>query len=224
MLYYVHDIPHCYYDYYYHTLHVIKALDADFIAASGHKMCGPTGVGFLYGKLSLLKAMPPVLGGGEMIDQVMLESSTYAQPPSRFEAGTPAIAEAIGLGTSSFSFYFSQHHMKIFYSLSARLHSYVYIFPLQFSRSRMWVSYKYWNGSCTWAWNGTWMLSLWTAQSNWWANPLWPRDEQNGVGSVQLQPSTRHWSFLLSRPGRCGSANRPSLHTGETYFLFTSTL
>jgi cysteine desulfurase/selenocysteine lyase len=65
----------------------VQDLDADFIAVSGHKMCGPTGIGFLYGKIDLLKSMPPVFGGGEMIDVVKLESSTYAQPPSRFEAG-----------------------------------------------------------------------------------------------------------------------------------------
>lgn len=76
----------------------VQSLDADFLVASGHKMCGPTGIGFLYGKKHLLEVMPPVQGGGEMIDRVELQSSTYAAPPSRFEAGTPAIAEAIGLG------------------------------------------------------------------------------------------------------------------------------
>ena len=78
----------------------VQSLDVDFIAASGHKMCGPTGIGFLYGKLNLLESMPPVQGGGEMIDRVELQASTYAKPPSRFEAGTPAIAEAIGLGAA----------------------------------------------------------------------------------------------------------------------------
>lgn len=76
----------------------VQDLDVDFLVASGHKMCGPTGIGFLYGKSALLKSMPPVFGGGEMIDRVELYSSTYAEPPSRFEAGTPAICEAIGLG------------------------------------------------------------------------------------------------------------------------------
>jgi len=65
----------------------VQALDADFLVASSHKMCGPTGIGFLYGKLDLLSALPPVYGGGEMIDRVDLFSSTYAAPPSRFEAG-----------------------------------------------------------------------------------------------------------------------------------------
>jgi len=78
----------------------VVALDCDFLAASSHKMCGPTGIGFLYGKRELLESMPPVLGGGEMIDRVELESSTYAMPPSRFEPGTPAIAEAVGLAAA----------------------------------------------------------------------------------------------------------------------------
>lgn len=78
----------------------VKALDVDFLAASGHKMCGPTGIGFLYGRKELLNAMPPVVGGGEMIDKVELFESTYALSPSRFEAGTPPIAEAVGLGAA----------------------------------------------------------------------------------------------------------------------------
>ena len=69
----------------------VQALDVDFMAVSGHKMCGPTGIGFLYGRKELLNSMPPVMGGGEMIDKVMLQSSTYALSPSRFEAGTPGI-------------------------------------------------------------------------------------------------------------------------------------
>jgi len=63
-------------------------------------MCGPTGIGFLWGKLALLEAMPPFHGGGEMIRDVYLESSTFAPPPNRFEAGTPAITQAIGLGAA----------------------------------------------------------------------------------------------------------------------------
>ena len=63
-------------------------------------MCGPTGIGFLWGKLALLEAMPPWHGGGEMIRDVYLESSTFAPPPNRFEAGTPAITQAIGLGAA----------------------------------------------------------------------------------------------------------------------------
>ena len=76
----------------------VRALGCDFLVASGHKMCAPTGIGFLWGRPELLEAMPPWMGGGDMIDEVFLERSTYAPPPSRFEAGTPAIAEAIGLG------------------------------------------------------------------------------------------------------------------------------
>lgn len=76
----------------------VQQLGVDFLVASSHKMCGPTGIGFLYGKSELLTSMPPFLGGGEMIADVFLDHSTYAEPPSRFEAGTPAIGEAIGLG------------------------------------------------------------------------------------------------------------------------------
>lgn len=77
-----------------------KALGADWIVASGHKMCAPTGIGFLWGRADVLKAMPPWMGGGEMIVDVFLEGSTYAEPPLRFEAGTPAIGEAIALGAA----------------------------------------------------------------------------------------------------------------------------
>jgi cysteine desulfurase / selenocysteine lyase len=75
-------------------------LDADFIAFTGHKMCGPTGIGVLWGRRELLAAMPPVLGGGSMIETVTLERSTFAPPPARFEAGTPPIAEAVALGAA----------------------------------------------------------------------------------------------------------------------------
>lgn len=78
----------------------VRALGADWIVASSHKMCGPTGIGFLWGRYDLLCEMPPWMGGGEMIDEVHLKHSTYAVPPSRFEAGTPAICEAIGLGAA----------------------------------------------------------------------------------------------------------------------------
>ncbi|CAL5203619.1 unnamed protein product [Lathyrus oleraceus] len=78
----------------------VQNLDVDFLVASSHKMCGPTGIGFLYGKMDLLSSMPPFLGGGEMIADVYFDHSTYAEPPSRFEAGTPAIGEAIGLGAA----------------------------------------------------------------------------------------------------------------------------
>mmetsp|Transcript_17574 Transcript_17574/g.54640 ORF Transcript_17574/g.54640 Transcript_17574/m.54640 type:complete len:427 (-) Transcript_17574:131-1411(-) len=78
----------------------VQALGADFYVASGHKMCGPTGIGFLWGRLDVLETMPPYQSGGEMIDQVTLEGSTFASPPGRFEAGTPAIAQAVGLGAA----------------------------------------------------------------------------------------------------------------------------
>ena len=79
----------------------VQALDADFYAFSGHKMYGPTGIGVLYGKEQLLEAMPPWQGGGDMIDIVTFEKTTYAGLPHKFEAGTPAIAEAIGLGVAA---------------------------------------------------------------------------------------------------------------------------
>lgn len=78
----------------------VQAMDCDWLVASGHKMCAPTGIGFLYGKLDLLKAMPPFLGGGEMIADVFLDHSTYADLPHKFEAGTPSIGEAIALGAA----------------------------------------------------------------------------------------------------------------------------
>ena len=76
----------------------VQEMDCDFYAFSGHKMCGPTGVGILYGKSHLLEEMNPFLGGGEMIEKVSLGHSTYKEPPWKFEAGTPNIAQAIGLG------------------------------------------------------------------------------------------------------------------------------
>jgi cysteine desulfurase / selenocysteine lyase len=78
----------------------VQAIGCDWLVASGHKMCAPTGIGFLYGKLDLLRAMPPFLGGGEMIADVFLDHATYADLPHKFEAGTPAIAEAIALGAA----------------------------------------------------------------------------------------------------------------------------
>ncbi len=78
----------------------VQDLDCDFLAFSGHKMCGPSGIGVLYGKRELLEAMPPFLGGGEMIRQVKLTGSTWNDLPHKFEAGTPAIAEAIALGAA----------------------------------------------------------------------------------------------------------------------------
>jgi cysteine desulfurase / selenocysteine lyase len=78
----------------------VQALDADFFVFSGHKMLGPTGIGVLYGKRNLLEAMPPWMGGGDMISSVRLEGSTWNDLPYKFEAGTPAIAEVIGLGAA----------------------------------------------------------------------------------------------------------------------------
>ncbi len=78
----------------------VQDLACDFLAFSGHKMCGPSGIGVLYGKRELLEAMPPFLGGGEMIRQVKLTGSTWNDLPHKFEAGTPAIAEAIALGAA----------------------------------------------------------------------------------------------------------------------------
>ena len=78
----------------------VQALGADFVAFTGHKMCGPTGIGVLWGRQELLEDLPPFLGGGEMIETVSMQSSTYAPAPHKFEAGTPAIAEAIGLGAA----------------------------------------------------------------------------------------------------------------------------
>ncbi len=78
----------------------VQALDADFLCFSGHKMLGPTGIGVLYGKRDLLEAMPPFMGGGDMIRTVGLRQSTWNDLPWKFEAGTPAIAEAIGMGAA----------------------------------------------------------------------------------------------------------------------------
>ena len=75
----------------------VRALDCDFYLFSGHKLCGPTGIGVLYGRRELLDAMPPWEGGGSMIESVSFEKTTFADPPTRFEAGTPNIAGAIGL-------------------------------------------------------------------------------------------------------------------------------
>ena len=78
----------------------VQALDVDFLCFSSHKMLGPTGIGVLYGKRDLLEAMPPFMGGGDMIRKVGLRHSTWNDLPWKFEAGTPAIAEAIGLGAA----------------------------------------------------------------------------------------------------------------------------
>jgi len=78
----------------------VRDLDADFYAFSGHKMCGPTGIGILYGKEALLDQMPPFLGGGDMIKRVHLRTFVPNDLPHKFEAGTPSIAEAVGLGAA----------------------------------------------------------------------------------------------------------------------------
>jgi len=78
----------------------VQALDVDFLALSAHKMLGPTGIGVLYGKRALLEAMPPFLGGGDMIREVKMTGSSWNDLPYKFEAGTPAIAEVIGLGAA----------------------------------------------------------------------------------------------------------------------------
>jgi cysteine desulfurase/selenocysteine lyase len=78
----------------------LRASDVDFYACSAHKLYGPTGIGLLFGKRALLEAMPPWQGGGGMIAEVHVDRSTYAMPPERFEAGTPPIAEVVGLGAT----------------------------------------------------------------------------------------------------------------------------
>jgi cysteine desulfurase/selenocysteine lyase len=78
----------------------VQAVDADFLVFTGHKVTGPTGIGVLWGRAELLGQLPPFLGGGEMIETVTMERSTYAGIPHKFEAGTPPIVEAVGLGTA----------------------------------------------------------------------------------------------------------------------------
>ncbi|WP_033325244.1 cysteine desulfurase [Promicromonospora sukumoe] len=79
----------------------LHALDVDFAAFSGHKMLGPTGVGALYGRRELLEAMPPTVTGGSMVEVVTMETTTYAPPPQRFEAGTQMVAQAVGMGCAA---------------------------------------------------------------------------------------------------------------------------
>jgi cysteine desulfurase / selenocysteine lyase len=78
----------------------VQDMDCDWLVASGHKMCAPTGIGFLYGKLEVMRSMQPFLGGGEMIADVFFDHATYADLPHKFEAGTPSIGEAIALGAA----------------------------------------------------------------------------------------------------------------------------
>ena len=79
----------------------VQALDVDYYVTSAHKLCGPTGVGMLYGKEDLLNTLPPYQGGGEMIAEVSFEKTTYADLPHKFEAGTPNIAGGIAFGSST---------------------------------------------------------------------------------------------------------------------------
>ena len=102
----------------------VQLMDCDWLVASGHKMCAPTGIGFLYGKLDLLRSMPPFLGGGEMIADVFLDHATYADLPHKFEAGTPAIAEAISLGAAVD--YLSNIGMDKIYAYEAELTEYLF--------------------------------------------------------------------------------------------------
>ena len=83
-----------------HGLMDVGSLGADFVGFTGHKMCGPTGIGVLWARRELLDEMPPFLGGGEMIESVWMDRSTYAPPPHKFEAGTMPIAQAVGLGAA----------------------------------------------------------------------------------------------------------------------------
>ena len=78
----------------------VQAVDVDFLVFTGHKVTGPTGIGVLWGRRSVLEQLPPFLGGGEMIATVTMEQSTYAPMPHKFEAGTPPIVEAVGLGAA----------------------------------------------------------------------------------------------------------------------------
>ncbi|MEM7712420.1 MAG: SufS family cysteine desulfurase [Cyanobacteria bacterium P01_A01_bin.68] len=102
----------------------VQEIDCDWLVASGHKMCGPTGIGFLYGKLENLEAMPPFMGGGEMIADVFLDHSTYAELPAKFEAGTPAIAGAIALGAAID--YLSEIGMDKIYAYESELTGYLF--------------------------------------------------------------------------------------------------
>ncbi|MBW4564243.1 MAG: SufS family cysteine desulfurase [Mojavia pulchra JT2-VF2] len=102
----------------------VQQIDCDWLVASGHKMCAPTGIGFLYGKLGILESMPPFFGGGEMIAEVFLDHSTYAELPHKFEAGTPAIGEAIALGAAVD--YLTNIGMDKIYAYEAELTAYLF--------------------------------------------------------------------------------------------------
>jgi cysteine desulfurase/selenocysteine lyase len=101
----------------------VRALDCDLFAASGHKMCGPTGIGFLYAKRDLLESMPPYMTGGDMIDTVTTGGATWNELPWKFEAGTAAIAEGTGLGAACD--YLAGLGMERVYAYEQELHGYV---------------------------------------------------------------------------------------------------
>ena len=102
----------------------VQQIGCDWLVASGHKMCAPTGIGFLYGKEELLNVMPPFFGGGEMIGDVYLEGFTTAELPHKFEAGTPAIAEAIALGAAVD--YLTELGMENIHAYEAELTAYLF--------------------------------------------------------------------------------------------------
>lgn len=102
----------------------VQKINCDWLVASGHKMCAPTGIGFLYGKKAILEAMPPFMGGGEMISEVYFDRSTYGELPHKFEAGTPAIGEAIALGAAVD--YLSKIGMNNIHNYEAELTAYLF--------------------------------------------------------------------------------------------------
>ena len=107
-----------------HTPVDVQHIDCDWLVVSGHKMCGPSGIGFLYGKRKVLESMPPFLGGGEMIDEVFFDHFTYGELPHKFEAGTPAIAEAIALGKAID--YLTDIGMNTIHSCEEQLSNYLF--------------------------------------------------------------------------------------------------
>ena len=102
----------------------VQEIDCDWLVASGHKMCAPTGIGFLYGKEAILTEMQPFLGGGEMIDEVYLDHFTCGELPHKFEAGTPAIGEAIAIGAAVD--YLSNIGMDNIHAYEAELTAYLF--------------------------------------------------------------------------------------------------
>ncbi len=102
----------------------VQEIECDWLVASGHKMCAPTGIGFLYGKESILTEMPPFFGGGEMIDEVFLDHFTCGELPHKFEAGTPAIGEAIAIGAAVD--YLSNIGMDNIHAYEAELTAYLF--------------------------------------------------------------------------------------------------